>query len=203
MNTDELYFENEPEVASHASRMESVEVRHQLALQMLKKVRDNISHVITLLEQGDAARATRQLVEMVSDAHQSEEQFSTKMGGRILEGVFDGQGMIGEDGTRYDVPHNYSSKSRLVQGDMLKLTIQPDGRHVYKQIGPVERLRIVGKLLQDMDLQLPVVQTSDRVYKVLTASITYHKGIPGDEVVILVPKDGDSEWAAVETIVNR
>src|SRR4030042_3812768 len=69
--------------------------------------------------------------------------------GEIVEGVFDGQVMMGTDGKQYPVPANYASKSKLVEGDMLKLTITPDGSFVYKQIGPVERKRIIGIVSQD------------------------------------------------------
>ena len=34
--------------------------------------------------------------------------------GKIIEGVFDGQVMIGPDGKNYPVPANYASKSKLV-----------------------------------------------------------------------------------------
>jgi len=37
----------------------------------------------------------------------------------------------------------------------------------------------------------------------VTASVTYYKGEAGDEVVILVPKNGESKWAAVENIVRK
>ena len=47
-------------------------------------------------------------------------------GKRVVEGVFNGQNMIGGDGEEYPIPANYSSKSKLVEGDILKLTI--DGR---------------------------------------------------------------------------
>jgi hypothetical protein len=40
--------------------------------------------------------------------------------GKIIEGVFDGQNMVGSDGKTYPVPANYASKSKLVQGDILK-----------------------------------------------------------------------------------
>ena len=40
-------------------------------------------------------------------------------------------------------------------------------------------------------------------WKVLTASVTYYKGRDGDEIVILVPKIGESKWAAVENIVRK
>ena len=52
--------------------------------------------------------------------------------GKIIEGVFDGQIMIGPDGKNYPVPANYASKSKLVEGDILKLTIGESGKFLYK-----------------------------------------------------------------------
>src|SRR3546814_887660 len=66
--------------------------------------------------------------------------------GKVIEGVFDGQNMVGSDGKTYPVPANYASKSKLVQGDILKLTIADDGTFLYKQIGPVPRKQVVGAL---------------------------------------------------------
>ena len=43
--------------------------------------------------------------------------------GKVIEGIFDGQIMIGPDGKNYPVPANYASKSKLVEGDILKLYI--------------------------------------------------------------------------------
>lgn len=122
---------------------------------------------------------------------------------KIIEGVFDGQNMIGPDGKQYSVPANYASKSKLVEGDVLKLTIQADGSFVYKQIGPVERNRLVGILTKDDTTDDFLVLSGDKSYKVLLASITYFKGETGDEVVILVPKSKESKWAAVENIIKK
>ncbi len=199
--SDEL-FELEPEVESHANKKEFGEVRNQLAVQMLKKMRDSITHVIALLETGDTVRATRQLVDLVSHQQSTETKFETQTGSRIVEGVFDGASMVGSDGARYEIPQNYASKSRLVEGDMLKLTVQPDGTYVFKQIGPVERQRLIGRLQVDPSTQEHVVACRDQVYKVLTASVSYYKAVPGDEIVIVVPRDGNSAWAAVENIVS-
>ncbi|MDZ7744984.1 MAG: hypothetical protein U5K77_04515 [Candidatus Saccharibacteria bacterium] len=66
--------------------------------------------------------------------------------GKVIEGVFDGQNMVGSDGKTYPVPANYASKSKLVQGDILKLTIADDGAFMYKQIGPIPRKQLVGTL---------------------------------------------------------
>ena len=169
---------------------------------MLKQTRDSLSYVIQLLEDGDTARATRHMVDFVSQKKFAEAELETGMGVRAIEGVFDGQGMVGADGMRYTIPENYASKSKLVEGDMLKLIVKADGSYVFKQIGPVERKRVTGILNIDSSTQEPVVQAGADVYKVLAASVSYFKGIPGDEVVILVPSGGSSIWAAVERLNN-
>jgi hypothetical protein len=121
--------------------------------------------------------------------------------GKVVEGVFDGENMIGPDGKQYSIPANYASKSKLVEGDILKLTITGNGTFIYKQIGPIERSRIVGKLEKDASNDFLVV-ADNRKWRVITASVTYYKGDIGDEVVVLVPKTGESKWAAVENIVK-
>ena len=59
--------------------------------------------------------------------------------GTVVQGSFDGQIMQGSDGKQYPVPANYASKSKLIEGDILKLTITSDGSFIYKQIGPADR----------------------------------------------------------------
>ncbi len=122
--------------------------------------------------------------------------------GQIVEGVFDGESMIGPDGKQYSVPANYASKSKLVEGDILKLAITQNGTFVYKQIGPIDRSRVVGRLEQGSSGNFTVI-ADDKSWRVLTASVTYFKGQDGDEVIILVPKVGQSKWAAVENIVKN
>lgn len=122
---------------------------------------------------------------------------------RVIEGVFDGQGMIGPDGKHYTVPANYASKSKLVEGDMLKLTIQPDGTFLFKQIGPIERERLVGVLAYDEQTRQFFGIVNGQSYALITASVTYFKGEVGDEVIMLVPKGATSKYAAVENIVKQ
>ncbi len=123
--------------------------------------------------------------------------------GTVIEGVFNGKVMVGPDGKEYPIPPNYASKSKLVEGDMLKLTITPTGAFVFKQIGPIERDRRVGTLTHDRDLDEFAVVSGDKKYLVLKASITYFHGADGDEAVILVPKHSPSKWAAVENVIKR
>jgi hypothetical protein len=123
--------------------------------------------------------------------------------GKIIEGMFDGQNMIGPDGKQYSVPANYASKSKLIEGDTLKLTITGDGSFIYKQIGPTDRSRLIGILTRDEETHEYRVLANNKSYRVLLASITYFKGEPGDEVVVLIPKDKDTKWAAVENIIKK
>src|SRR3990167_987112 len=118
--------------------------------------------------------------------------------GKIIEGVFDGQSMVGSDGKIYPVPANYASKSKLVQGDILKLTIADDGAFMYKQIGPIPRKQVVGVLNQKDGHYF--VDVGDKEYRVLLASVTYFKAKPGDQVSVNIPEDEsvEAEWAALE-----
>ena len=117
--------------------------------------------------------------------------------GKVIEGVFDGQGMIGPDGKSYPVPANYASKSKLIEGDILKLTIADDGGFIYKQIGPVARRQVIGTLVQHDGGYY--VEVGGHEYRVLLASVTYFKAKVGDQVSIIIPEDNrDAVWAAVE-----
>ena len=117
--------------------------------------------------------------------------------GKVIEGVFDGQNMVGSDGKTYPVPANYASKSKLVQGDILKLTIAEDGAFLYKQIGPIPRKQVVGTLKLENGHYF--VDVSGRNLRVLLASVTYFKAKPGDQVSVNVPEDDSTtEWAALE-----
>ena len=122
---------------------------------------------------------------------------------RIIEGVFNGEKMVAGDGAEFNVPANYASKSKLLEGDILKLTISKDGSFIYKQIGPVPRKQLVAELAQNEKEGEWYALEGKKRWKLLTASVTYFHGQPGDEVVILVPKEGDSDWAAVENIIKN
>ena len=137
---------------------------------------------------------TRALKAKVKDLNVLEE-------GRVIEGVFDGQNMIGPDEKQYPIPPNYASKSKLVEGDILKLTIGDDGSFIFKQIGPIERNKLIGVVNKEDEDYL--VTVDDKSYKVLMASITYFKAEADDEVTIVVPKDRESTWAAIENVIKK
>lgn len=129
-------------------------------------------------------------------------KIETEEEGTVVEGTFDGQIMMGTDGKQYPVPANYASKSKLVEGDMLKLTITSDGSFVYKQIGPIERRHALGIVSQD-ERGNYFVFSEGKPYKVLLASVTYFKAEPGDEVAIMFPRDIEATWAAIENVLQK
>jgi len=164
---------------------------------------DNVSTAYQLLREAeDKISSARQILgQMRGDAPIKTSAPSVGVTANIIEGVFDGQSMLGSDKKMYPVPANYASKSKLVEGDTLKLSIIEDGSFVYKQIAPVERRHVRGELKQDARGEYCV--NCDKVtYRVLLASVTYFKGVPGDEVTLVLPKSGDVTWGAVDNIVK-
>jgi len=175
---------------------------------------DNISNIALIAQMIESAekniQSARHLlreimgggrVEGVADIMKKAQVLSVSEGGKVIEGVFDGQNMVGPDGKQYPVPANYASKSKLVEGDVLKLTIAEDGSFIYKQIGPVERRKVLGSLTQDEKGEYKVI-AEGKTFKVLLASLTYFKSEPGDQVTIVLPKDKDANWGAVENVIK-
>lgn len=143
------------------------------------------------------AAATELLLSLVGDDEKIAPIARQDTLGKVIEGVFDGQNMVGSDSKTYPVPANYASKSKLVQGDILKLTIADDGAFLYKQIGPIPRKQVVGTLKLENGHYF--VDVNGRNFRVLLASVTYFKAKPGDQVSVNVPEDdAAAEWAALE-----
>jgi hypothetical protein len=169
-----------------------------LIVQMIEAAEKNIQsakHLLREMAGGAPTRGNTNFSEKASG-------LAVLDGGKVIEGVFDGQNMIGPDNKQYPVPANYASKSKLVEGDVLKLTIADDGSFIYKQIGPVDRKKMIGLLLQDETGDYKVI-AEGKTFRVLLASLTYFKAQAGDEVTVVVPQDGDTQWAAVENVIKH
>lgn len=118
---------------------------------------------------------------------------------KIVEWVFTGEEMLGADNNTYPVPVNYASKSKLVQWDKMKLTVEPSGKMLYKQIKQIDRDTKVGLLTQDKGKYQVV---SDGVaYDVLTAAVTHFKCEIGDTVTILIPAGKEATFGAIEAVM--
>lgn len=195
-------FDFEPSQDLQESQQDTA-MRQDLALKMLKHVHDNLGHAIELLQSGMIKDAEGRLLNLVTEKSMMIREKEQVMDSVVIEGIFDGVAMIGGDGNIYPIPQNYASKSRLVEGDVLKLTVTEDGKHIYKQIQPVDRRRAVGQLAFDEVQNGHVVVCQEITYNVLPASVSYHRGAVGDEVVVTVPRSGRSSWAALEHVVKH
>ena len=122
--------------------------------------------------------------------------------GNTVYGIFDGQIMVGEDGKQYPVPSNYASKSKLIENDMLKLTITPTGNFIYKQVGPVERKYLIGIVEKDERGNF-IINSEGKRYKTLLAAATYFKVEAGDEITLVIPRDKEPVWCAIENILRK
>jgi hypothetical protein len=109
-----------------------------------------------------------------------------------IKGVFNGTGMLGDNGKLYPINPNYISKSRLLVGDRLELC-SINGSLVYKQIESVPRRRVLGVM---NDYEEVVVESV--AYKTTHASITFFHLNPGDEVICLIPEDGEGWYTAID-----
>jgi hypothetical protein len=183
------------------------EIPKRLLSERIKEKRQNmadipekqIKRLRTLIQEAETnlAAATELLISLVGDDEKVAPIAREDTLGKVIEGVFDGQNMVGSDSKMYPVPANYASKSKLVQGDILKLTIADDGAFLYKQIGPIPRKQIVGTLKLEGGHYF--VDVGTKQYRVLLASVTYFKAKPGDQVSVNVPEDDTTaEWAALE-----
>lgn len=200
-----MVFEPEPIDGEIEAEAPTDKQKLELAVRILKRAMETIQRVVDLLDTGDVLKGREALVKALSDKSQDEHTLDQLQADHIIEGVFDGEKMVGPDGQSYQVPVNYASKSRLVEGDILKLVIRQDGAFVYKQIGPIERKRMQARLAWDASSSsyVAIDKDNEKVWKVLNASVSYFKGQEGDTVLLLVPKTAPSVWAAVENVIRK
>ncbi|MBI2485163.1 hypothetical protein HYW18_03390 [Candidatus Uhrbacteria bacterium] len=201
---EETSFEPEPGFGEEPVRA-GEGARTELVLRILRHAKEAMQNAIDLLESGTEAQGRQILVELLAKQSAHTPELARLQAEKVVEGVFDGEQMIGSDGQSYVVPPNYASKSRLVEGDILKLTIRADGTFLYKQVGPIERRRLQASLAWDASANgyVAIDESHEHVWKVLTASVTFFKGQEGDQIIVLVPKNTPSTWAAVENVIRQ
>ncbi len=122
---------------------------------------------------------------------------------QIVEGKFDGYFMIWADQKKYPVPLNYSSKTKLVPGDILKLKILDNGQFIYKLINPVERKHIRALLSKTDENKYTAVTDEWNTYFLNQAAVTFFKGRPGDELYILTNDKEEAGFAAIEAVIKK
>jgi len=124
-------------------------------------------------------------------------------GVEVIEWLFDGYFMIGADQKKYPVPMNYSSKTKLIPGDTLKLKVMPDGKFIYKLIKPADRKHLRAILSRTDDNKFTAVTDEGTVYFLNQAAVTFFKGTPGDELYIIINEKDKGSFAAIEAIIKK
>lgn len=120
---------------------------------------------------------------------------------KIVEGIFDGEFLIDKNNKKYPVPSNYASKSKLVEGDILKLTVLDDGTFIFKQIGPIQRTSKIAKIIKKSDEIM--AEDGGVCYKILPSAISYYQAKIGDEATIILPKNRKAKFAAIENVIPK
>ncbi len=121
----------------------------------------------------------------------------------VVEGIFDGYYMVGADQKKYPVPMNYSSKSKLIPGDVMKLKILPEGKLVFKLIKPAERKHLRAILSKTEDNKFTANTDDGKIYFLNQAAVSFHAGTPGDELYIIVNDKDEAMFAAIEAIIKK
>lgn len=142
-------------------------------------------------------------IDLSSDLHLSTAGLDSYNSGdsKIIEWVFTGDAMLASDGTTYPVPVNYSSKSKLVQWDKLKVTIDSSGRMMYKQIAPIEREYKTGLLSQEKEKYQVIAD--GQTYDLLTAAVTHIKANIGDTITVIIPAGKTATFAAIDAVIPQ
>lgn len=118
---------------------------------------------------------------------------------KIIEWIFTWIEMLWSDWNKYPVPANYSSKSKLVQWDKLKLTIEGNWKMLYKQIAPITREIKTWLVVKDKEKYQVIAD--GQTYDLLTAAVTHFKANIWDKISIIIPEWKKATFAAIEALI--
>lgn len=187
--------------------------KHQQMVQfvqnVLSEIEADIKRMHTILnqlakfdpEKADALESVQKEIEQATG--NKELKAYNEENAEVVEGTFDGYFMIWADQKKYPVPLNYSSKTKLVPGDMLKLKILEDGKFIYKLINPVERKHIRAVLSITDENKFVALTDNGKSFFLNQAAVSFFKGKPGDELYILINDKEDMAFAAIEAIIKK
>lgn len=118
---------------------------------------------------------------------------------KIIEWVFTWNEMLWVDWNKYPIPANYASKSKLVQWDKLKLTIELNWKMLYKQIAPIEREYKTWLVVKEKEKYQVIAEW--KTYDLLTAAVTHFKANIWDTITIILPAKKKATFAAIEALI--
>lgn len=184
--------------------------RIETALSLIEASENNLRNAKAILAQflsEKGLKTEKGLTDLSSTFKNNDEQTALE----VVEGVFGGENMIGDNGQTYLVPQNYASKTQLVVGDRMKwiLAENPETKEtkeVFKLIMPVPRERAVGTFEIEGSSYVVLIADFASPVKILKASATYamkNLGLSvGDKVAVYIPKDGTPTWGAFISLVT-
>ena len=118
-----------------------------------------------------------------------------------LVGKYDGRFMVTEAGKKYPVPDNYSAKTQLIYGDVLKMVEGPMGRQ-FKLLEKLTRLEDDAQLGQKDGMFVALGKNAS--YELLQGAVRYWGGKEGDKLKILLPEDKKNvPFAGLQEILGR
>ncbi len=179
----------------------------QTILSLLEICETNLRNAKMMLSQVSPGSPMPKLSTIADYSVKSQEEANAA---EVVEGHFDGESMIGDNGQTYPVPQNYASKSQLVVGDRMKWILTKNAfgevHEVYKLTQPVPRDRVVGKFLVDGNNYCVMLPAFPSPVRILKASATYAmKNLNlkiGDDIAMYIPKNGVPTWGAFISVAN-
>lgn len=177
-------------------------------VQLLSNVETDLKRAKLIIEQIVAAGGGD--IEVDSSKIADLESAASKLGATttewditVVEWVYDGYFMIWSDTKKYPVPMNYSSKTKLIPGDVLKLRLMPDGKLIYKLIWQANRTYVRATLSKSDENKYTAITDDGEIYFLNQAAVTYFKGTTGDELSIIINADGVGNFAAIEALIPK
>lgn len=177
-----------------------------------------ISSILSLIEiaENNLKNARDILSQLAKDSGISESRLRTSSVNKVVnndesgalevvEGYFDGESMIGDNGKTYPVPPNYASKTQLIIGDRMKWILTSE-RESFKLIKPAERERVIGTFGIEGNVFYVAVEGIEHPIRILKASATFamkNFGMQiGDRVAVIIPRDNTPTWGALSSVVS-
>ncbi|MEY3197969.1 MAG: hypothetical protein RL023_843 [Candidatus Parcubacteria bacterium] len=171
--------------------------------ELLSKIESDVKRARMFINQLSAEGGDEAMLSSHTDFKQMSAGMGTGNEGnvQVVEGVFDGYFMIGADTKKYPVPLNYSSKTKLIPGDVLKLRVMEDGKLVYKLISQANRRYVKCTLTKTDDNKFTALSDDGKAYMLNQAAVSYYKANVGDEMSIITNADGIGDFAAIEAVI--
>jgi len=177
-------------------------------IELLSNMEKDLKRAKLIIEQiveaggGDIEVDTSKIADLESAASKLSST-TTEWDITVVEWVYDGYFMIWSDKKKYPVPMNYSSKTKLIPGDVLKLRLMPDGKLIYKLIWQANRTYVRATLSKSDENKYTAITDDGEIYFLNQAAVTYFKWATGDELSIIINADGVGNFAAIEALIPK